>query len=244
MGMELSEKMLAQAEKYGAENRSEMVQKVVHLEGVFKIKTESWEYESKAVILATGASHRNLGVLGEEEYATRGVSYCAYCDGALFRSKTVAVAGYGNGAVKAVLYLAGIVDQVYLLNVREELVSEAVYMDRIEKLTNLKSFHDVEVMQILGEGFVTGVEFKVKDKKRTLKVDGVFVEMGVKPNVELAEDLGLELTKGGFVKVKRLTQETNIPGVFAAGDITGGRMQVTTAVGEGTSAAISATRFL
>ncbi len=243
-GIELSERMLAQAEKYGAELHEEVVAKVVSLNGVFRVKTESWEYESAALILATGASHRKLGVPGEEEYATRGVSYCAYCDGALFRNRTVAVIGYGNGAARAVLYLAGLCAKVHLLNVRDDLEAEAVYLDRIKSLTNTVITHGVEPIRVLGDGFVTAVEFEARGKVRTLNLDGVFVEMGVAPNVDLAVDLGIELTKGGFVKVNRLTQETNIPGVFAAGDVTGGRMQVTTAVGAGTSAAISAMRHI
>jgi len=243
-GIELSERMLAQAEKYGAEVHEEMVTKVVSLNGVFRVKTESWEYEARALILATGASHRKLSVPDEEEYATRGVSYCAYCDGALFRNKTVAVIGYGNGAARAVLYLAGLCEKVHLLNVREELAAEAVYLDRIKTLTSLNIVEGVEPVRILGDGFVTAVEFKARGRDRTLNVDGVFVEMGVAPNVDLAVDLGVELTKGGFVRVNRLTQETNVPGVFAAGDVTGGRMQVTTAVGAGTSAAISAMRYI
>ncbi|MHC1594161.1 MAG: NAD(P)/FAD-dependent oxidoreductase [Methanotrichaceae archaeon] len=243
-GIELSERMLAQAEKYGAECRAENVERIVPLDEVFQIRTEGWEYECKAIILATGASHRKLGVPGEEEYATRGVSYCAYCDGALFRDKTVAVIGYGNGAARAVLYLAEICDRVHLLDVRDELVSEAVYLDRIEKLSNLSSSHGVEVVQILGEEFVKSVEFVARGRTRVLDVDGIFVEMGVEPNTDLAVGLGLEMTKGGFVRVNRLTQETSMPGVFAVGDVTGGKMQVTTAVGAGTSAAISAMRYL
>lgn len=243
-GIELSERMVAQAKKYGAELHEEVVAKVVSLNGVFRVKTESWEYQARALILAMGARHRTLSIPGEVEYATRGVSYCAYCDGALFRNKTVAVIGYGNGAARAVLYLAGLCARVHLLNVREDLVAEAIYLDRIKSLTNVVATPGVEPISILGDGFVTGVEFRARGKVRTLKVDGVFVEMGVSPNVELAADLGVELTKGGFVKVNRLTQETNIPGVFAAGDVTGGRMQVTTAVGAGTSAAISAMRHI
>jgi len=243
-GIELSERMLAQAKKYGAELHEEAVSKVVSLNGVFRVKTESWEYQSKTLILATGASHRRLSIPGEEEYATRGVSYCAYCDGALFRNRTIAVIGYGNGAARAVLYLAGICTKVHLLNVREDLVAEAVYLERIKNLTNVVATPGVEPIRILGDGFVTGVEFRARGKVRTLQVDGVFVEMGVSPNVDLGVDLGVALTEGGFVKVNRLTQETNVPGVFAAGDVTGGRMQVTTAVGAGTSAAISAMRFI
>jgi len=243
-GIELSERMLAQAKKYGAELHEEVVSKVVSLNGVFRVKTESWEYQSKTLILATGASHRRLSIPGEEEYATRGVSYCAYCDGALFRNRTIAVIGYGNGAARAVLYLAGICTKVHLLNVREDLLAEAVYLERIKNLTNVVATPGVEPIRILGDGFVTGVEFRARGKVRTLQVDGVFVEMGVSPNVDLGVDLGVALTEGGFVKVNRLTQETNVPGVFAAGDVTGGRMQVTTAVGAGTSAAISSMRFI
>lgn len=243
-GIELSERMLEQAQKYGVEYRQEMVEKVVHLDDVFKTKTESWEYECKALILTTGASHRKLEVPGEDKYITRGVSYCTHCDGALFRNKSVAIVGYGNGAAKAILYLADICAQMYLLNVEEELVCESIYADRIKRLSNLKSMDGVVVKRIFGDGFVEGLEFEVRGRARTLNVDGVFVEMGVKPNVYLAEDLGLELTKGGFIRVNRLTQETSIAGIFAAGDATGGRLQVTTAVGAGTSAAISAMRYL
>lgn len=243
-GIELSERMRAQAEKYGADLHEELAAKLVSLNGVFRVKTESWEYQAKALILATGASHRKLLVPGEEEYAARGVSYCAYCDGALFRNKTVAVVGYGNGAARAVLYLAGLCQKVHLLNVREDLVAEAVYLDRIDTLTNITILQGVEPIRILGDGFVTGIEFRVRGRASTLNVDGVFVEMGVSPNVGLAPDLGIEVTKGGFIRVNRLTQETNVPGVYAAGDVTGGRMQVTTAVGAGTSAAISAMRYI
>jgi thioredoxin reductase (NADPH) len=243
-GIELSERMLAQAEKYGAVYHPEQVQRIVHLDDIFKIKTESWEYESRALILATGASYRKLGVPGEDDYATKGVSYCAHCDGTLFRDRTVAVIGYGNGAARAVLYLAGICDRIHLLCTRERLGCEVVYQERIDNLSNFSAVYNAEIVQILGNDFVSGVEFGVNGKRRVLSVDGVFIEVGMSPNVVLAEDLGLEMTSGGFVRVSRLTQETSMLGMFAAGDICGGRMQVTTAVGAGASAAISAMRYL
>jgi thioredoxin reductase len=236
--------MLAQAQKFGIEYQAETVQKVVHLGDVFRVKTENWQYESKAIILAMGASHRKLGVPGENEFMNRGISYCVHCDGALFRNKTVAVVGYGNGAARAVLYLANICDKVHLLTPREKLVAEAVYLERLGKLSNLTATKGAEVTQIVGNDAVSGVEYTVGGTPRSLKVDGVFVEMGMEPNTELAEGLGLELTKGGFIKVNRLNQETSMPGVFAAGDVTGGRMQVATAVGSGASAAISAMQYL
>lgn len=243
-GIELSEKMLAQAQKFGAENQTEQVEKIVNLGDFFRVKTENWQYEAKAVILAMGAGHRQIGVPGEKELTTRGVSYCVHCDGALFRDKAVAVVGYGNGAARAILYLANIVSKVHLLSAREKLVAEPVYLERITKLSNFAATFGAEITEIRGDQFVASVEFKVGNTPRSLKVDGVFVEMGMKPNTELAESLGLEMTPGGYVKVNRLNQETSMPGVFAAGDLTGGRMQVTTAVGSGTSAAISALQYL
>ena len=243
-GIELSEKMLAQAQKFGAENQTELVEKIVNLEDFFRLKTENWQYEAKAVILAMGASHRQIGVPGEKEYISRGISYCVHCDGALFRNRAVAVVGYGNGAARAVLYLANIASKVHLLSSREKLVAEPVYLERIKKLPNYAATFGAEITEILGDQFVSSVEFKVGNTPRSLKADGVFVEMGMKPNTELAVALGMELTPGGYVKVNRLNQETSMPGVFAAGDLTGGRMQVTTAVGTGASAAISALQYI
>ena len=244
MGIELSEAMLAQAQKFGTQYQVETVQKIVHLGDIFRVKTENWQYEGKAVILAMGASHRKLGVSGEKEFSNRGISYCVHCDGALFRGKTVAVVGYGNGAARAVLYLANICDKVHLLTHREKLIAEAVYLERLGKLSNFTATSGAEVTQIVGDDAVTGVEFTVGETPRSLKVNGVFVEMGMEPNTELAKGLGLELTQGGYIKVNRLNQETSMPGVYAAGDITGGRMQVATAVGSGASAAISALQYL
>ena len=244
MGMDLSEAMLAQAKKFGIEYQTEMVKKIVHLGDVFRVKTENWQYEGRAVILSMGASHRKLGVPGEEEFTNRGISYCVHCDGALFRNKTVAVVGYGNGAARAVLYLANICDKIHLLTPKDRLVAEAVYLERIGKLSNFTVTSGAVVTQIDGDDSVTGVEFTVGETRRSLKVNGVFVEMGMEPNTELAKGLGLELTQGGYIKVNRLNQETSMPGVYAAGDVTGGRMQVATAVGSGASAAISAMQYL
>jgi thioredoxin reductase (NADPH) len=243
-GIELSERMLAQALKFGAENQTEQVEKIVNLGDFFRLKTENWQYEARAVILAMGASHRLIGVPGEKEFTSRGVYYCVHCDGALFRNKTVAVVGYGNGAARAILYLANICGKVHLLSSRDRLVAESVYLERIKTLSNYAATFGAEITAILGDQSVTSIEFKVGNTPRSLKVDGVFVEMGMRPNSELAEALGLEMTKGGYVKVNRLSQETSMPGVFAAGDLTGGRMQVATAVGSGASAAISALQYL
>jgi thioredoxin reductase (NADPH) len=243
-GMELSERMLAQAQKFGAGYQMDMVKIVVHLGDLFRLKTENWQYECKALILATGAIHRTLDVAGEKEFTSRGVSYCVHCDGALFRNKNVAVVGYGNGAARAVLYLANLCKKVHLLSPREKLTAEAIYLQRVSELSNYNATFGAQVKQILGDEFVKSIDFEVGNTLRSLKVDGIFVEMGMKPDTDLALQLGLDMTVGGFIKVNRLNQETSKSGVFAAGDVTGGRMQVTTAVGSGASAAISALQFL
>ncbi len=243
-GIELSERMLSQAQKFGAENQTEQVEKIVPLGDFFRLKTENWQYEARSIILAMGASHRQIGVLGEKELTARGISYCVHCDGALYRNRSVAVIGYGNGAARAVLYLANIASRVQLISPKDKLVAEPVYVDRIKSLNNYAATFGAEITEIRGEKFVESVEFKVGGTARSLKVDGVFVEMGMKPNVELAESLGLDMTAGGFVKINRLNQETSMPGVFAAGDLTGGRMQAATAVGAGASAGISALQYL
>jgi thioredoxin reductase (NADPH) len=174
-GIELSERMLAQALKFGAENQTEQVEKIVNLGDFFRLKTENWRYEARAVILAMGASHRLIGVPGEKEFTSRGVSYCVHCDGALFKNKTVAVVGYGNGAARAVLYLANICDKVHLLSMRDKLVAESVYLERIKKLTNYVAIFGAEITAILGDQSVTSVEFKVGNTPRSLKVDGVLL---------------------------------------------------------------------
>jgi len=243
-GIDLSEKMLAQAQKFGAEYQTDLVKKVVNLGDFFRLKTDDWQYECKALILATGAIHRTLGISGEKEFMGKGVSYCVHCDGSLFRGKNVAVVGYGNGAARAILYLSSLCNKIHLISPREKLVAEHVLLDRIAKLSNFSATFGAQVKQIMGKDFVKSIEFEVGSTPRSLKVDGVFVEMGMNPNTDLAQQLKLDMTAGGFIKVNRLNQETSMPGVFAAGDVTGGRMQVTTAVGTGASAAISALQYL
>jgi len=243
-GIELSERILAQAQRFGVENQVEQVEKIVNLGDFFRLKTENWQYEARAIILAMGASHRQIGVPGEAELTARGVSYCVHCDGALFRNKNVAVIGYGNGAARAILYLANIASKVHLLSPKERLVAEPIYLERLKSLTNFAATFGARITEIRGKEFVESVQFDVGKTPRSLRVDGVFVEMGMKPNIELAEGLGLDITTGGYIKVKRLNQETSMPGVFAAGDLTGGRMQAATAVGEGASAGISALQYL
>lgn len=242
-GMELVELMLRQAERYGAENEALLAQSIDQEDGGFLVHTQEEDYRGQALIIATGAHPKKLGVEGEEKLENRGVSYCYICDGALYKNSDVAVMGLGNGLARGALYLAGLADQVYMLNVQGELNAEALYKDRIEETGNIKVYNGVAVQEIMGDEIVSAVKFETEGETHVVDVDGVFVEYGWAPNTDLARQLGLEI-RGEYVRVDRETMSTNVPGVFAAGDITGGRRQVATAVGEGASAALSVIKHL
>ena len=243
----------------------------------FKIITEGGrEYEAKAIILATGTRRRELGVPGERKYLGKGVSYCATCDAAFFRDKVVAVVGGANAAVMSADHLSRFAKKVYLIYRRKPLRAEPIWVERVEKNPKIEIVYNTNVLRILGEsefanvksqtrlpdGQVSNVKSKSKisnlekvggveldnpyEGNKYLAVVGVFIEIGGVPGTELAKSLGVELDEKGFVKVNP-DMETNVPGVFAAGDIAnlhGELQQIIIACAEGATAAFSAYRFL
>ena len=238
---ELIDRMRRHAESMGAELLvPESVEKI-DVQGPRKrVKTFSDEFESDALILATGCHHRKLGVPGEEEYRGRGVSYCAVCDGAFFKGKTVVVVGGGNTAATEALYLREVVGKVYLVHRRDDLRAEKVLRDRVLS-SGVEPVWNTQIAEIKGNGLVSKV---VLSNTKTggiseLEVDGVFVAIGEAPNSELAKDAGIETDEEGYIVVNR-NQETSIEGVYAAGDVTGGAKQIGVAVGEAITAAINA----
>ncbi|MFX1519613.1 MAG: NAD(P)/FAD-dependent oxidoreductase [Promethearchaeota archaeon] len=242
-GLELSELKYTHAKRWGCEIIHTIAKKLERMEtGLFKVTTaDERQFTTYSLILATGAYYRKLNVPGEEKLYLKGVSYCTICDGALFGGRATVVAGYGNGAAKGALYLSGLGSSVTILCTKEALKAEQTYIKRIEESKNIKIFYNVTIKEILGEDRVVGVIFIDNEGKiNELKVSAVFIEGGTSPNYQIAKKLGIELTKNNFIKVNRMTQATNIEGVFAAGDVTGGRRQIATAIGEGSSAAISA----
>ena len=245
-GLDLSTRMVDQAQKYGAIIEEELAEKITKEDGGFLVEAGGKSYKGKVLILALGAKYRELGFPGEKEFYQRGVSYCEVCDGPLFRRKKVAVVGHGNNLAKAAVYLSSIVKQLYLVIIKEELICEAVYKDRLAKMDNIEFFYGAEPLEVSGGDTVEKLKIKIKTgEEKTLEISGLFVTAGTVPNSDLAKSLGLELTKNGFIKVKnKTTLETEIPGCFVAGDLTGGRRQIATAVGEGASAGISATRYI
>jgi thioredoxin reductase (NADPH) len=246
-GLEISELIYTQAKKWGCEVLASNVEKLEKNEnGLFKaITTDDKAFKGKSIILAMGAYYKKLNVPGEERLFLKGVSYCTICDGALFSGRDTIVAGYGNGAAKGALYLGGLGSSVTILCTKDELKCESTYMRRLEELQNIKIMYGISVNEIIGEDRVTGIVFTDKEGKiNNIKTSAVFIEGGTAPNAAVAEDFGIELTKNGFIKVNRITQATNIDGVFAAGDVTGGRRQIATAIGEGSSAAISTINWI
>jgi thioredoxin reductase (NADPH) len=206
-----------------------------------RIKTTSGEFTGRAVILATGASHRNLGVPGEEKFSGRGVSYCSTCDGYIFKDGgKVVVVGGGSSALTDAIYLDGIGAKVTLVHRSDAFKAEQHLQDILAE-RKITTIMDAHVTTIEGKGKVERVLVKRQDTGTTdtIEADGVFIAIGYKPNNDLARAMGLEIDAGGYI-VTDAAGRTSMKGVYAAGDVTGGVKQITVAVAQGSVAAISA----
>ena len=243
-GLEFSEKLRKQAEKFGAEIKELVEVADIKTDQVpIEVNTSSGSYTSKIVILATGTNHRHLGVPGEDENEGRGVSYCATCDGPLYKSKKVLVVGGGNSAVTEALYLDNVVRETYLVHRRDQLRAENSLQKAILEKSKVNILWDSVVKEIHGSeaGGVKKVTIEnIKTgEESSIRVKAIFIAIGIDPNNELAKKIGVELTEDGLIKVDD-HQRTNLPRIYACGDITPGQGQIAIAVGEGTTAAISA----
>ncbi len=244
-GLDLITKMKDQALKFGAEHKLERVEDVRKEGDIFIVKTDGGEYKARAIIIATGGKHRELGVEGEKEFAGRGVSYCAVCDGFFFKGKRVIVVGGGNSALVDAMYLKDLGCDVTVVHRRDEFRADKAVQKRFfEK--DIPVIWNSVVERIEGTKSVERVVLKnVKTgEKMELEVDGVFIAIGVKPQTEIASKLGVELDQYGYIKVDK-RQATNVEGVFAAGDCCDNPLkQVITACGDGAIAAHSVYEFL
>ena len=233
-GFELGEKMQANAERFGAVTELAEVYSL-DLEGEIKVAhTSEGDFEAKAIILATGANPRELGVPKEESYVGRGINYCAACDGMFYKDKVVAVVGGGNTAVADTLILSRIAKKVYIIHRRDTLRATKVYHKQLEAMENVEFVWDSTVTDLIVGDKVQGLNIKnlKTGEESQLEVDGVFVSIGRKPNVELV-DGKVELDKAGYI-VADESCRTNIPGVFAVGDVrTKALRQVVTAAADG-----------
>jgi len=211
----------------------------------FEVTTEKDErYQAKAVIVATGKRPRELNVPGEQRLRGRGVTYCAICDGPLFAGQKVAVIGGGNSALEAADDMIKIAEHVYLVSITP-LTGDRILIDKIKDVPNLTMFLEHEVVEVEGSNFVEGIrirELKSGEEKR-IEVGGVFVEIGLSPTSDLVKGL-VSLNSGGEIEVN-CANETDIPGLFAAGDVTNvPEKQIVVAAGEGAKAALQAHRYL
>lgn len=245
-GMDLGLKMREHAEKLGAEFVRTKVKSLSRSErGTWLIEGKKETYETKTVVLATGAHHRKLNVPGEDDLAGMGVSYCATCDGAFYKGSDVAVIGGGDVAVEDTIFLARGCKKVYLIHRRDELRAAKVLQERLFALPNVELVWDSVVEEIDGEDQVQYVQVKnVKDdSKKTINVDGVFIAVGIDPDSALVDGIA-ELDKSGYV-ISDETGKTGAPGLFVAGDVRTKQLrQIITAAADGANAITSVEHYL
>jgi thioredoxin reductase (NADPH) len=243
-GMDLAEKMKAQTEKAGCDIRMEAVVSM-DLKGDVKIvKTREGEYTAKALIIATGSHYKKLEASGEDKFIGKGVSYCSICDGPFFQGKRVAVIGGSDSAVKSAIYLSSIAKETYLVHRRDQLRAEETNQEKMKAL-GVKIVWNSVVDSIEGDNIVRKIILKDVNTSKTqeLPIDGVFIEVGEIPTTELMKLAGIEVDDRNFIKVNS-KHETNIPGVYAVGDVTGSLAQIITAAAGGADAATNAYLFI
>jgi len=244
-GFELGEKMQAGAERFGVVSEIAEVMSVELNDKIKSVETDMGVFKGYTVVLATGANPRNLGIQGEESLIGRGVNYCAACDGMFFKDKIVAVIGGGNSAVTDALILSRIASKVYIVHRRDSLRATKIYFDTLQKTENVEFIWNSTVEELVAGNKLEAVKLKnVKSGEISeLKLDGLFVSIGRNPSTELVKNQ-LQLDKSGYIIADESTK-TNIPGVFAAGDIrTKALRQVVTAAADGALAAHYAEEYL
>ncbi len=244
-GFTLGAKMQSGAERFGAVSEYAAVTGVSLSGKIKKILTSSGEISARSVIIATGASPRSLGILGEEMLVGRGLHYCAHCDGRFYKGKTVVVVGGGNSAAADALYLSKLAEKVMLIHRRDTLRAEKIYHDPLMSSENIEFVWNSTVIEYIVDGKLSGVTVRsVHDgAEKDIMCDGVFVSVGRKPESEIFKG-EIELDKNGYI-VADETTKTNIEGVFAAGDIrTKALRQVVTAAADGAVAAHFAEEYL
>jgi thioredoxin reductase (NADPH) len=244
-GMDLMEKMKQHALKYTDIFFGEVVKKIEKTQDKFKIITDKKTYNAKALILCMGTEYRKLNAPGEKELSGKGVSYCATCDGFFFKGKKVAVIGGGNSALIEAIFLKQVgCAEVFLIHRRDQLRAEKVYEDEAIK-KGVKIIYNTHVESILGAQNVEYLEVHDvrTEKKSKISVDGVFISIGEEPHNILAKALDCALDENGFIIIDEQGR-TNVKGVYAAGDVTGGLRQVVTACAKGAIAALTSTEVL
>jgi len=244
-GVELTQKFKEHLEKYEIEPVMEEVIKI-EKENFFKVITSKNEYLSKTIIIATGSNPKKLNIPGEKEFYHKGVSYCSVCDMPLFNKKIVAIIGGGNSALESGILASKICQKAYIINKNPEFKGDKVLFEEVSKKENVEIIYNALTQEIYGDEFVKGIKYldqntgEIKD----LKVDGVFIHIGLKPNTDFVPDQWQIKNEYGEIIINELCQ-TKIPGLFAAGDVTSiPHKQIGIAVGQGIIAGLEVVRYL
>ena len=240
-GAELAQLMQKQAERFGTRVEMDIVTGVDLSSRPFKVVTYGGEFETQALIVASGASPRKLGVPGEAEFSGRGVSYCATCDGFFYMGKQIVMVGGGDAAVEEAMFLTRFASKVTIIHRRDQLRAEKLLQDQAFRNEKIEFLWDTVVTEVVGEEMVTGLKVRnVKTgEEQVFPTQGVFIAIGYIPNVDFLGEQ-LELTEGGYV-VTDDHQRTNVEGVWAAGDVSDWTYrQIATSVGAGCKAALQA----
>ena len=241
-GVHLVEKFKEHLNDYKIELRQGISVNDVVKENNFIVKTDDGDFEGKTVLIATGEKHRELNVPGEKEYYGKGLSYCATCDVPLFADKIIAVVGGGNSALDAALFALKYCPKVYIVNLNDKLTGDKGMLDNILNNSKVEVVNNAKTKEIIGDKFVNGVKLEVNGQERILDVNGVFVEIGLMPASGFINIV--EKDKWGEIIVDKRNQ-TNVPGIFAAGDVTDiTEKQIIVAAGEGGKASLEIIKYL
>lgn len=239
-GLEFGQTLEKQAKDLGVEIEYSEVTHIVKENNVFMVRTEDETYSSRVVIIASGTSPRKLGLKNEDVFVGKGISYCATCDGAFYKGKTVAVNGGGNSALHEALYLSDIATKVYLIHRRSEFRASDSLVDKVKGKDNIELVLESNIVELLGDNYLRSIK---TDTGREIELDGLFVSIGRTPNTKNLID-GLELVEGDYAKANE-DCHTNIPGVFVAGDVRSKELrQLVTATSDGAIAATEAVNYL
>lgn len=245
-GIELVKKFEEHVKDFGIEikNMAE-VKSIIKKDEYFEISTKDEKYHAKALIIASGKIPRKLSIPGEDKFLGKGVAYCATCDAPGFSGKDVCVVGGGNSALEAVMQLSRIANKVYLINVNPELGGDEITRDKVKSAGNVEILNNAQTLEIIGRDFMESI--KIKDKitgsEKVINASGVFIEVGYSPSVDFAKGL-VELNNLNEININ-CRSETNVPGIFAAGDVTSvPAKQIIAAAGEGCEAVLSAYEYL
>jgi thioredoxin reductase (NADPH) len=248
-GKQLAKEIEDHAKSYDlVEIKEEQVIEIKKSDEGFMVKTNKSEYNGKTILFATGTKYRKLpeSVKGSKEFENKGVSYCALCDAPLFKDKIVAVIGGSNSAAKNALLLAEYAERIYLIYRGEQIRPEPITLERVKENKKIEIINNTNIIEVKGKSSVESIILDKKYKNSNeLKTDGVFVTIGHMALSDLAKQLGVELNKAGEIKINHLNSETNIPGVYAAGDVTDRPFkQLITGVADGCTAAYSVYEYI